>query len=137
MSHYVLVACAILALLRNEPGADNVAAAINAANNGEAEITMHKATLLEVYYDLYRTFGKEKADLVLSEIKKCPIEINAEITDEIFNEAGRLKATYKISFADSFALAQTIVLDGELLTADHHEFDLLEGVESIRFLWIR
>jgi len=124
-------------LLRNEPGADKVASAINAANNGEADIMMHKANLLEVYYDLYRSFGKEKSDLILSEIKKRPIEINADITDEIFAEAGRLKASYKISFADSIALAQAIVSGGELLTTDHHEFDVVEKNEKIRFHWIR
>lgn len=137
MRRYVLDACALLALLRNEPGADKVAAAINAANDGEAEIIMHKANLLEVYYDLCRSLGKEKADLILSEILKRPIDINAEITDEIFSEAGRLKASYKISFADSFALAQAIVFDGDLLTSDHHEFDAIEKAESIRFLWVR
>jgi len=31
--------------LRDEPGADKVAAAINAANTGKAEIIMHKANL--------------------------------------------------------------------------------------------
>jgi len=137
MSRYVLDACALLALLRNERGVDIVAAAINAANNGEAEILMHKANLLEVYYDLYRSQGQEMADLVLSEVLKRPIVINAEITDIIFTEAGRLKATYKISFADSFALAQAIEFNGELLTADHHEFDVIEGKEDIRFYWIR
>jgi ribonuclease VapC len=137
MSRYVLDACALLVLLRNEPGADKVAAAINAANKGEAKIIMHKANLLEVYYDLYRSLGKEKADLVLSEIKKRPIEINAEITDEIFAKAGRLKASYKISFADAFALAQAMVTGGELLTSDHHEFDVIEGKEDVRFQWIR
>jgi len=137
MKKYVLDACALLAMLRNESGADKVAATINAANEGEAEVTMHKANLLEVYYDLYRTLGKEKAALVLGEIKKRPIKINAEITDEVFEEAGRLKALYKISFADSFALAQSIIADGELLTSDHHEFDAIEGKESVRFQWIR
>ena len=137
MSHYILDACALLALLRNEPGADKVASAINAANNSEAGIIMHKANLLEVYYDLYRSFGKEKSDLILSEIKKRPIEINADITDEIFAEAGRLKASYKISFADSIALSQAIVLGRELLTADHHELDIVEKNEKIRFHWIR
>ncbi|MDR0491740.1 MAG: PIN domain-containing protein [Oscillospiraceae bacterium] len=137
MSRYVLDACALLALLRNEPGADKVAAAINAANNGNAEIIMHKANLLEVYYDVYRSIGKEKADLILSEIKKRPIKINAEITDEVFKEAGRLKASYKISFADSFSLAQALVSSSELLTTDHHEFDAIVGREDIVFQWIR
>ena len=75
--------------------------------------------------------------IILSEILKRPIEINSEITDEIFNEAGRLKASYKISFADSFALAQAIVSKGDLLTSDHHEFDCMDGIEPVRFHWIR
>ena len=91
MSNYVLDACALLALLRNEPGADIVADALNTAVNGETEIIMNKVNLLEVYYDLYRTLGKDKADEILTEIKKRPLTINAEITDEIFEEAGRLK----------------------------------------------
>ena len=137
MSCYVLDACALLALLRNEPGADKVATVLNAANSGEAEIVMHRANLLEVYYDLYRTLGKEKADLVLYEVLKRPITINVEITDKIFAEAGRLKASYKTSFADSFALAQALEIDGELLTCDHHEFDAIEGKEDISFSWVR
>lgn len=137
MKRYVLDACALLALLRNESGADIVAAALNAANKGEAEIIMHKANLLEVYYDLYRSLSPKSADLILSEVLKRPIIINSEITNQIFLEAGRLKASYKISFADSFALAQTLISGGELLTSDHHEFDLIENRENINFCWIR
>ena len=51
--------------------------------------------------------------------------------------ARRLKASYNISFADSFALAQAVVFDGELLTADHHEFDVIDGIEPVHFHWIR
>jgi len=137
MNLYILDACALVALLQDEPGADMVAAVFNAANNGEAKIIMNKVNLLEVYYDAYRSHGKEQADLMISEMKKRPIEINAEMSDEIFNEAGRLKASYRISLADSIALAQTIASDGELLSADHHEFDVIEGNEPIRFYWIR
>ena len=137
MKRYVMDACAILALLRDEPGADKVADILNTANKGNAIIVMHKANLLEVYYDLLRTHGKEKADIILSEIKKRPMEIIAEISDELFEEAGRLKSLYKISFADSFALAQAIVSDGALLTSDHHEFDAIEEKENINFEWVR
>ena len=55
----------------------------------------------------------------------------------IGQEAGRLKVAYKISLADSIALAQTLVVDGALLTCDHHEFDIIVGKENIRFAWIR
>ena len=137
MSHYVLDACALIALLQDEAGADKVAAVINAANEGKAAVTMHKMNLLEVYYGAYRSRDKEQADLMLEYLNKQPIDINSEITDVIFTEAGRLKASYKISLADSIALAQAVVCNGELLTSDHHEFDVVEGKEPIRFQWIR
>jgi PIN domain nuclease of toxin-antitoxin system len=139
MNFYVLDACALLALLQDESGADKVAAAIVAANNGEAEIVMNRVNLLEVYYDVYSSRGEEQAKIMLANLEKHRVEINTEITDKIFVEAGRLKASYKISLADSIALAQAIVTGGELLTADHNEFDVIEatGREAIRFCWIR
>ena len=137
MKHYVLDACALIALLQDELGADKVSEVLNAANKGEATIIMHKANLLEVYYDAYRYRSKEQADLMLSEVSKRPITINAEITDEIFVEAGRLKSLYRMSFADSFALAQASVSGGALLTSDHHEFEAVEQQEKIKFAWIR
>ena len=135
---YVLDACALLALLRNEDGADFVADIINEANDGKAEISMHKANLLEVYYDIYRTAGKTKADEVISEIKSRPIAIISDISDVLFEEAGRLKSLYKISFADTFAVATASVSGAALLTSDHHEMDKVEQNEpTIKFQWIR
>jgi len=137
MKIYILDACALMAVLYGEKGAKVVKSAFDEADRGIAKIIMHKANLLEVYYDLLRSLGKEKADSIMFEIKKRPIEINAEITDEIFVKAGQLKSSYKISFADSFALAQSIVSGGALLTSDHHEFDVIEGKENINFIWVR
>ena len=137
MRHYVLDACALIALLQDEAGADKVAEAINAANNGEATISMNKLNLLEVYYNAYRSLGREQADMMLAEFKKQPVIIHHEISDEVFLEAGRLKATYKTSLADSIALAEAAVAGGELLTADHHELDVVEKNEEIQFYWIR
>jgi len=137
MKTYVLDACALMAVLYGEKGASIVKAAFDEVDKGMAKIIMHKANLLEVYYDLLRSLGKDKTDNIMSEIKKRPIGINAEISDAIFAEAGRLKSLYKISFADSFALAQARVSGGALLTSDHHEFDVIEGKEDIYFAWIR
>ena len=90
MKHYVLDACALIALLQDEAGAEKVSSVINAANDGKASVTMNKVNLLEDYYDVYRARGKQQADLMWTELKKRPIEINSEITDSIFIEAGRL-----------------------------------------------
>jgi len=137
MRLYVLDACALAAVLYGETGADNVAHVINAAERGEVLLTMNKLNLLEVYYDAYRSLGREWAAQMLMGLRKMPITVNSDITDEIFLEAGRLKATYKISLADSIALAQASTSDGILLTSDHHEFDVVEKNEKIKFGWIR
>ncbi|MDR1663469.1 MAG: PIN domain-containing protein [Clostridiales bacterium] len=134
---YVLDACALIALLRNESGAEEVAKVLSAALDKKVTVHMNIINLLEIYYDLYRITSRAKADEELSVIKKLPITLQSNITNEIFTEAGRLKASYKISLADSIALAQALTVNGELLTADHHEFDGIAQREPVKFYWIR
>jgi predicted nucleic acid-binding protein len=136
-ARYVLDACALIALLKDETGAEEVSAIFNEAFKDEALIFINKINLLEVYYDVYRSADKETADRVVFELAKRPVTVVPEISDAVFAEAGRLKATYKISLADSIALAETSVSGGLLVTADHHEFDSIEKRESIYFRWIR
>ena len=134
---YVLDACALIASLSNEEGADKVEAVYDEVAAGKATVIVNIITLLEVYYDDYRIRGKESADKMVMAIKASPTHIVSEIGSDIFAEAGRLKASYRISLADSLVLAQTKVLEGIILTSDHHEFDVIEAKESIQFLWIR
>ena len=133
---YVLDACALIALLKDEKGADDVAGAYEKAKNGEAQLIMNKVNLFEVYYGFYHDKGEDYARKILDGVKRSVVTV-CEFSDDIFAEAGRLKATYRISLADSIALAQALLSDGALLTADHHEFDAIEGCENIRFCWIR
>ena len=134
---YVLDACALVAFLRKESGWERVREVILYAHAKTHVVQMHVFNLLEVYYDMYRSLGKEKTDEEFRMIRKLPIIFNTNLSDDIFTEAGRLKASYKISLADSIALAQTKAIEGILLTSDHHEFDVIEGEEPIKFLWIR
>jgi predicted nucleic acid-binding protein len=127
----------MLAVLSRELGADVVVEVYKKAASGEATLIMHKLNLLEVYYSLFREYGREHAGKFLEEVRQSPIVIDHEITDEIFAEAGRLKASYKVSLADSIALAEASVSGGAILTADHHEFDAVEKSEKIQFQWIR
>jgi len=134
--NFVFDACALLAVARNEDGASIVVEAYRKAANGEIELLINRVNLLEVYYDFYRYKGKGYANDFVKKVKQSVIQIS-EFDETIFEEAGRLKASYKISLADSIALAQALISGGELLTADHHEFDVIEGKEEIRFRWIR
>ncbi|MCL2153316.1 MAG: PIN domain-containing protein [Oscillospiraceae bacterium] len=133
---FVLDACALIAILKNEDGADKVAVAYKQAESGEAEIIMNRVNLLEVFYGFYHDKGKEYAEKIMDGINQSVISIT-EFDELLFPEAGRLKASYKISLADSIVLSQALAVGGELLTADHHEFDAIEGNEPIVFHWIR
>ncbi|GHV41169.1 hypothetical protein FACS1894187_22720 [Synergistales bacterium] len=134
---YVLDACALIAYLADENGADLVESILMEASNGNAGIRMNKLNLLEVYYGYCRAYAKEAARAMLEVVRSLPITIISEMTDSVFEEAGRLKSSYKISLADAVALAETSVCDGAILTADHHELDVVEQNEKIIFRWIR
>ena len=134
---YVMDACALLAFLCGETGGPFVRAVLESAYDGKAKIRMNIVNLLEVYYDIYRRVGKPKAAEELAMIKKLPIVIQSKFSNEVFEESARLKASYKISLADSIALAEASVSGGILLTSDHHELDVIEKQEEINFEWIR
>jgi len=97
---------------------------------------MNRVNLYEVYYGFYREYGKDYALNVVRNVEHSPVFIT-DFDREVFLEAGRLKATYKFSLADSIAIAQTIILRGSILTSDHHEFDIIDGKENLVFNWIR
>ena len=137
MKQYVLDACALLSLLLNENGQEKVSSILGEAINGKAVVCMHGANLLEVYYDRYKVLGKEQAEEMMRQIKQLPISMRMNISDGLFAEAGRLKATYRISLGDAFALSLASICGGTLLTCDHHEFDAVDKTEKIKFLWIR
>ena len=133
---YILDACALIALLKNENGADAVSDIYEKADKGEAVLLMNRVNLFEVYYGFYKEKGRDYAEKIMNGVMQSVVSV-CEFDREVFKEAGRLKASYKISLADSVALAQTAVSNGTLLTADHHEFDVVEKSEKIAFYWIR
>ncbi|MCL2388022.1 MAG: PIN domain-containing protein [Defluviitaleaceae bacterium] len=133
---FVLDACALIALVKNEEGASVVSDVYKNANNGGVGLYMNRINLLEVYYGFYRDKGKDYALDIMKQVEASSVFIS-EFDRDILLEAGRLKATYKFSLADSIVIAQTILLNGSVLTADHHEFDVIEGKENLIFNWIR
>jgi predicted nucleic acid-binding protein len=123
--------------MNKEEGASHVAMIYKKAVDGEAEIIMNKVNLLEVYYGYLKEDGEEFAEQHFENICNSIIKISDVISDEIMRQAGKIKNVYKISLADSFAIAQAIVSDAVLVTSDHHELDAVEIGTNIKFQWIR
>ncbi|HCS73759.1 MAG TPA: VapC toxin family PIN domain ribonuclease, partial [Clostridiales bacterium] len=105
---YVLDACALLALINNEEGADSVEAILREALDGKVEVYMNKINVYEIYYGIYRVEGKDKADETYQLIQRQPINIIDTFEDDVFKEAAKLKSKYKMSLADSIALGETV-----------------------------
>jgi predicted nucleic acid-binding protein len=134
---YIFDACALSALFKKEDGFTTVLDLLVSAENKKVRIIMNKINLLEVYYDFYRSIGSQKALKMLNLVSSAPIIINDVISDKLLLEAGRIKATYKLSLADSIVIAETKLNNACLLTSDHHEFDVIEQREKISFYCLR
>jgi len=55
---------------------------------------MHTVNVLEVYYHIYKLYDETSALNFLNEIKDSPIQLRAEITNDIIINAGKLKRQY-------------------------------------------
>jgi len=124
----------MIAFLNDEPGADIVEELLVKAGQNDIELIINALNALEIYYDVYRVDGADMANKTLEKIRHLPIKIVDAISNEVFQEAGKLKATCKISLADSIALAEANVRQTQIVTADHHEFDELESEKKIKVL---
>ena len=137
MNLFILDACALIAVLVMEKGAENIRNLFQQAADQQVILIMNKFNFLEVYYRIYRAYGKIEADNLLDIMKQMPIVINEVLTDDVLKEAGRLKVSYKLSIADSIAIAETIINKGSLVTSDHHEIEPVEKNEKISITWFR
>ena len=125
--HYILDACALLAFLNDEEGAEKIEDLLNQSVANDISVSMSIINLFEVYYGELRDKGAEIARIVLEMVQHYSIKIINTVSEQVFREAARLKAAHKMSIADSIGLATAIELSGQFVSSDHHE---LEAVAS-------
>jgi PIN domain nuclease of toxin-antitoxin system len=129
MKTYIFDACALIAYFAKENGADNVKNILrDAIDDKNTTIFMNK---------IIKVYDIKKADEMLEIVKKLPIKVISEVQDDVLRKAGYLKSNYKISLADSIAVAETIINKGLLVTSDHHEIEPIEKSEKINVTWFR
>jgi len=130
----VLDACAMIAYLRGESGADKVDALLLDKNN---TCLAHAVNLCEVYYDFMRAADENSAHTAIADLKSVGLMAREDMDSAFWQEAGKYKATIKkVSLADCFAMALTNRMQADLYTSDHHEFDPIaaSGVCSVKFI---
>ena len=105
MTHYLLDACALLAIFNDESEKDTVLDLLEQTRSGAIRLSMSIVQLLEVYYDRLRCSGEEGARIRVDSILAEPITIIESISRDVMYEAGRFKTAYSMSLADSIAAA--------------------------------
>ena len=121
---FVLDAGSLIAFLKDEEGADKVERLFRETEEEKHELYMSWINVLEIYYGVYREDGKEVAEEVSSKVQGLPITLVRQISEPVFKEGGRLKASYRLSLADSIAAAEAKSKGAILVTSDHHDFEL-------------
>jgi predicted nucleic acid-binding protein len=134
---FVLDACAMIAFLNKETGAEAVADLIQRAEYREISLYMTSIQALEVYYDRIRVKGRDYAETFLRTLYTSSIEIIPQVSFANIRIAGYLKTRYSLSLADTIVCAAAYSLSAVLVTADHHELAPVEKGENITFFWFR
>ncbi|MBI5872566.1 MAG: type II toxin-antitoxin system VapC family toxin [Candidatus Omnitrophica bacterium] len=123
----------LLVFLEKEVGFEKIEAAFVEAGEKNIPLLMASVNYGEVYYIVLRECGAKKVSEIENLIKTLPIEI-VDVDILLAREAGRLKAGYKMSYADCFAAALAKLHKGEVLTGDK-EFKAVE--REVKIAWIR
>jgi uncharacterized protein with PIN domain len=132
---YIFDACAVIALLQQEPGAERVSALLEESGN---RCLLHTLNLCEVYYDFLRRGDASLANALEGVLRSTGFELTDSLQPSSFwQTAGRIKAEMRrVSMVDCFAVALTIQERGILVTSDHHELDAVAAAKicSVEFI---
>jgi len=128
----VLDSYALLALLRDEPGAEIVAGLLERAGQQNRSVHMTEVNYAEVQYTIRRKDGETVWASIAGELLAAPIEFHAA-DRRLADVAAGFKARFKISLADAFAAALAKERKAELVTGDP-EFRALDKEIKIRWL---
>jgi predicted nucleic acid-binding protein len=128
----VLDSYALLALLRDEPGAEIVAGLLERAGQQNRSVHMTEVNYAEVQYTIRRKDGETVWASIAGQLLAAPIEFHAA-DRRLADVAAGFKARFKISLAAAFAAALAKERKAELVTGDP-EFRALEKEIKIRWL---
>lgn len=129
----VLDSFALLSYLRDEPGAEMVAALLEKAEERRQPLQMTEVNYAEVQYIIRRKDGEAAWRIVADELVTLPIEFRPA-DRPLADQAADFKTRFKLSLADAFAAALAKSRKAELVTSDP-EFKQVE--DEIKIAWLK
>ena len=128
----VLDSWALLCYLEQEPGFEKIIELFEKAVESSKPLLMCAVNWGEVYYQVARRFGEQKAQEIEKLIQTLPITL-VEADKELTREAARIKAIKRMAYADCFAVALARLRKAELYTGDL-EFKVVG--KEIKVVWL-
>ena len=128
----VLDSYAVLALLNGESGADEVVEALRRIPARGGEVSLCTINWGEVLYITARRGGARKREVARLHMANLPLTL-VQATQELVEQAARLKAQHPLSYADAFCAATALQRSASVLTGDR-EFEAVEGDITIHWL---
>jgi len=135
---FVLDACALIAYLRDEPGAAVVEEVLL---QNETPRLVHAVNLCEVYYQFLRATDERTAQRALAELHLTGLLAREDLDRVFWQQVGKYKVQLSsgprsFALADCFALALAHREHATLVTSDHGEFDQVaeQRICPVRFI---
>lgn len=127
---FVLDTSALMAFMTGEEGADGVEKILAGKGNS---LFLPWPVLFEIYYVTRRTRGEKEADRRFVLVKELPVSILWQMEERDVLTSARIKAQFRISFADSIIAAAALRYDAILVHKDP-EYEGLSEMIKLRSL---
>lgn len=121
---------AFLTMFEDEKGADTVQNLLERANRGEVFVFVSFVTFTEVFYITIRKKGEQEGLMRMTLMEALPVT-RIESSKELSLISGRLKASYRISFADAWVAATAMFYDAILVHKDPEFEQMREKVKTL------
>jgi predicted nucleic acid-binding protein len=114
---YVLDTSAIFAFTDQEEGAAEIEKLLNTARANRCQIEVCAISLMELYYATLREEGEDEAARLVALVKAWPVTW-VYPDEKTLLQAGRLKASYRLSVADALIAAVARLHEATLVHKD-------------------
>lgn len=133
MKTYVFDASALLIFLQKKPAATRINELLKAAMRAQADILMSAVNYGEVYGQILREHGRDRAVATMNAVHPLPIR-RVDVTPQRAFQAAEVKSKYKLYYVDSFAAALAIEYQATLVTSDSDFRRLGHGFPAV---WLK
>ena len=127
----ILDTSAIITYFEGEEGKKTVEEFLIESASHEIELFIPFSAAIEFYYINFNSQGEETANQRFAMLMSLPVEVLKSIDEPYMIQAGRLKASYPISFADALIAAYVYLENASLVHKDPEYLALENEIDLI------